>query len=205
MRQAELRRGVAHLRRTEPRLAPAIRRHGTPPLRRSRNHFESLAGSIVHQQLSGHVAGRILGRLSALAPGRSLPSPSALLATPDEALRSAGLSRQKAAALRDLAAHYADGRLSSRRLRGLSDDEIGELLLAVRGIGPWTVDMFLLFALNRLDVLPIGDLGIRKGFQELFGLGELPDAAKMESLSRAWRPYRSLGSWYLWRIADGGA
>jgi DNA-3-methyladenine glycosylase II len=203
MARPELRRGVAHLRRTEPRLARMIRRHGPPPLRRSRNHFESLVRSIVHQQLSGHVAGRILDRLSALAPGRSLPSPPELLTLPDGELQRAGLSRQKTAALRDLAAHYADGRLSSRRFRRFSDEEIGEALLAVRGIGPWTVHMFLLFALNRLDVLPIGDLGIRKGFQALFELSELPDATTMETLSLPWRPYRSLGSWYLWRVADG--
>lgn len=203
MARPELRRGVTHLRRTEPRLARVIRRYGPPPLRRSRNHFESLVGSIVHQQLSGHVAGRILERLSALAPGRPLPSPKTFLRLPGEALQGAGLSRQKTAALRDLAAHYADGRLSSQRFRRLSDEEIGEALLAVRGIGPWTVDMFLLFALNRLDVLPIGDLGIRKGFKELFELSELPNAATMQGLSLRWRPYRSLGCWYLWRVADG--
>jgi DNA-3-methyladenine glycosylase II len=199
---AAIRQGVRHLARVEPRLAPVISQHGDPPLARSRNHFDSLARAIVYQQLSGHVAGRILERLRTLEPGRPFPSPTALLASSADALRAAGLSRQKTAALRDLATHYADGRLSAERLRGLDDGRIAELLLAVRGVGPWTVDMFLIFALNRLDVLPTGDLGIRKGFREIFGLSALPDVESMEGLSRPWRPYRSLASWYLWRVAD---
>ena len=202
MSDAAIRQGVRHLARVEPRLAPVISQHGDPPLARSRNHFDSLARAIVYQQLSGHVAGRILERLRTLEPGRPFPSPTALLASSDDALRAAGLSRQKTAALRDLATHYADGRLSAERLRGLDDGRIAELLLAVRGVGPWTVDMFLIFALNRLDVLPTGDLGIRKGFREIFGLSALPDVESMEGLSRPWRPYRSLASWYLWRVAD---
>jgi DNA-3-methyladenine glycosylase II len=200
--EVAIRQGVRHLARVEPRLAPVISQHGDPPLARSRNHFDSLARAIVYQQLSGHVAGRILERLRTLEPGRPFPSPTALLASSDDALRAAGLSRQKTAALRDLATHYADGRLSAERLRGLDDGRIAELLLAVRGVGPWTVDMFLIFALNRLDVLPTGDLGIRKGFREIFGLSALPDVESMEGLSRPWRPYRSLASWYLWRVAD---
>jgi len=200
----EIQQGARHLASVESRLGPLISLHGEPPLERSRNHFDSLARAIVYQQLSGHVAGRIVERLRALEPGRPFPTPQTLLAASDSALRGAGLSRQKSAALRDLAAHYADGRLSAQRLRGLKDDRIAELLLAVRGVGPWTVDMFLIFALNRLDVLPTGDLGIRKGFREVFGLSALPDVESMEGLSRPWRPYRSLARWYLWRAADTG-
>jgi DNA-3-methyladenine glycosylase II len=195
---------LAHLRRVQPELAPLIDRHGAPPLQPSRDHFQALARSIVSQQLSGVVVRRIAERLGALAGGRRFPSPPALLELSDEALRGAGLSRQKIAALRDLAAHFVDGRLSARALVGRSEEEIAALLTQVRGVGAWTVDMFLIFALNRPDVLPVGDLGIRKGFRELFRMKRLPHPRTMRRLANPWRPHRSVASWYLWRIAEGG-
>ena len=119
-------------------------------------------------------------------------------------LRSAGLSRAKAAYLLDLAAKFDDGTVQPRRFRGASNDEIADSLLAVKGIGQWSVDMFLMFGLCRPDVLPVGDLGVRKGVQGYFDLKELPKADQMAELTESWRPFRSVGSWYMWRVAENG-
>jgi len=164
--------------------------------------FAALVRSIVYQQLSGKAAGTIYGRFTATL-GRRQPNPQSILATAPEKLREAGLSRQKAAYITDLAAKVDGGELSLRRLRHLSDEEVIEQLTRVKGIGRWTAHMFLMFHLGRLDVLPVGDLGIRAGFRDAYGLGELPDAATMEEIAAPWVPYRSVGSWYLWRAQDG--
>jgi DNA-3-methyladenine glycosylase II len=119
-----------------------------------------------------------------------------------DALRAAGLSRQKLAYLRDLAAHFADGRLDARRLARLPDDDLVTAVTAVHGVGVWTAHMLMIFSLGRLDVLPVGDYGVRKGMQRLYRLRELPKAAKMERIGAPWRPYRSIASWYLWRSLD---
>jgi len=199
------RAAAAHLRRVDPALRPWIERHGAPPFRRTRNVFRSLATTILHQQLAGAAAAAIVRRFRALYSGPGFPTAEAVAATPAARLRGAGLSRQKALAVLDLAAHCADGRISARRIRRLPDEGIADLLLAVRGIGPWSVDMFLIFALNRPDVLPLGDLGIRKGMQRHFALDELPDADRMTELADRWRPFRSTACWYLWRIAEAPA
>lgn len=198
----DVRAAVAHLGRADPGLRPWIERHGPPPFRRTRNVFRSLATTILHQQLAGAAAAAIVRRFVALFPGRAFPAPAQVAAMPPERLRGAGLSRQKALAVLDLAEHCADGRISSRRIRALPDEGVAELLTAVRGIGPWSVDMFLMFALGRPDVLPLGDLGIRKGMRRHFGLDELPAGDTMTGLAAPWRPYRSAACWYLWRIAE---
>ena len=166
--------------------------------------FAALTRSIVYQQLSSKAAGTIYGRLTAVL-GRRQPNPRSILGTDLEALRAAGLSRQKAAYIVDLAEKVDSGALSLRRLRFLEDEEVIEELTQVKGIGRWTVHMFLMFHLGRLDVLPVGDLGIRSGFCEVYGLGELPDVATMEAIATPWAPYRSIASWYLWRSQDGEA
>lgn len=191
-------RALRHLRRADPELAPLIRRHGPPGFRRTRDPFGSLARAIVYQQLSGSAAGTIHGRFLDLFGGRS-PTPAELLAVPVDRLRAVGLSRGKASFLHDLAAHFADGRVDPRRFGRASDQEIAAMLMAVKGIGPWSVDMFLMFALTRPDVLPVGDLGVRKGMQLHFRLRTLPDAARMQRLAEPWRPFRSAASWYMWR------
>jgi DNA-3-methyladenine glycosylase II len=191
-----------HLRTVDGKLAHVIDRHGHPTLEPATNAVQSLARAIVSQQLSGKAAQTIWGRVLALYPGQRFPRPSAILATTDAALRGAGLSGAKVAAIKDLAQHVVDKKLVPARLPAASDDEIAAMLLPVRGIGRWSVDMFLMFALARPDVLPVGDLGIRKGMQRHFGLRKLPEAAKMTKLAAPWRPYRSVAAWYMWRLLE---
>lgn len=181
-----------------------ITRHGAPDLRRTRNSFASLGRSIVYQQLSGMAAGTIYGRFLDLFPGRRFPRPDVLLGTPEDTLRGVGLSRAKVAALHDLARKLADGTVQPRRFARMDADALRAVLTQVRGIGPWSVDMFLIFGLLRPDVLPVGDLGVRKGMQSYFGLDVLPGPAQMETLAAPWQPYRSVASWYMWRLVDGG-
>ena len=191
-----------HLRTVDKKLAPLIERHGAPAITPTTDAVRSLARAIVSQQLAGKAADTIWGRLLALYPGAKFPKPAAILATEDDALRGAGLSGAKAAALKDLARHVVEKKLVPARLAEASDAEIATMLLSVRGIGPWSVDMFLMFALARPDVLPVGDLGIRKGMQRHFGLRKLPEADKMTKLAAPWRPYRSVAAWYMWRLLE---
>jgi DNA-3-methyladenine glycosylase II len=193
---------LQHLRTTDQKLAVVIERHGAPTIVPSTDAVRSLARAIVSQQLSGKAAATIWERVVALYPGKRFPRPAAILATPDAALRGAGLSGAKAAALKDLARHVVDKKLVPARLPAATDEEVAAMLLPVRGIGPWSVDMFLMFALVRLDVLPVGDLGIRKGMQQHFGLRKLPEAARMMKLAAPWRPYRSVAAWYMWRLLE---
>ena len=193
---------LQHLRSVDQKLAPVIDRHGHPTLAPTTDAVRSLARAIVSQQLSGKAADTIWGRFVALYPGRRFPRPAAIAATPDAALRGAGLSGAKAAALKDLARHVIERRLIPARLPTASDDEIAAMLLPVRGIGPWSVHMFLMFALARPDVLPVGDLGIRKGMQRHFALRKLPEADRMTRLAAPWRPYRSIAAWYMWRLLE---
>jgi DNA-3-methyladenine glycosylase II len=181
-----------------------IRRHGAPELRRTTNAFASLGRAIVYQQLSGKAAGTIYRRFLALYPGRRFPTPERLLATPIPTLRAAGLSAAKASYLRDLAARFADGTVRPRRFRTAADDAIADMLTQVKGIGRWSVDMFLIFGLNRPDILPVGDLGVRKGMQTYFSLPDLPAPAEMHDLATPWQPFRSIASWYMWRVAENG-
>jgi DNA-3-methyladenine glycosylase II len=163
---------------------------------------QSLARAIVGQQLSGAAARTIWGRVLALYPRKRFPSAAAVLATPDADLRTAGLSGAKTAALKDLARHVVDRHLVPRRLGTATDEEVAAMLLPVRGIGPWSVDMFLMFALARPNVLPVGDLGIRKGMQRHFRLRALPEAERMTKLAAPWQPYRTVASWYMWRLLE---
>jgi DNA-3-methyladenine glycosylase II len=193
---------LQHLREVDDKLAALIERCGSPTLAPTTDAVRSLARAIVSQQLSGKAAATIWERVLALYPGKRFPRPAAILATPDAALRGAGLSGAKAAALKDLARHVVDKKLVPARLPAATDAEVAAMLLPVRGIGPWSVDMFLMFALARLDVLPVGDLGIRKGMQRHFGLRKLPEADRMMKLAAPWRPYRSVAAWYMWRLLE---
>jgi DNA-3-methyladenine glycosylase II len=194
-----------HLAKTDPRFAKLIARARqyemkTTPLVRP---FDALAESIVYQQLSGKAAATIWGRVRALYPSRKWLDPKLVLATLDETLRAAGLSRSKVAALKDLALKTIDGTVPSGRvLARLSDNEIIERLTAVRGIGRWTVEMLLLFDLGRLDVWPVTDYGVRKGFAKTFGRKKLPTPKQLHRLGEKWRPYRSVAAWYFWRALD---
>ena len=193
------------LRTSHPRMAelirPSRRYHITPAV--LIRPFDALAESIAYQQLSGKAAATIFGRVRALYPKRKWLDPEQLLATPDETLRAAGLSRAKTAALKDLAAKTLDGTVpSGRALILMTDDEIITRLTTVRGIGRWTVEMLLLFDLGRLDVWPVDDYGVRKGFAKTFGRRKLPTPKQLMKLGEKWRPYRSVAAWYFWRALD---
>jgi DNA-3-methyladenine glycosylase II len=182
-------------------IARSRRYNITPAL--SIRPFDALAESIAYQQLSGKAAATIFGRVRALYPKRKWLDPEQLLATPDETLRAAGLSRAKTAALKDLAAKTIDGTVpAGRALIRMSDDEIITRLTAVRGIGRWTVEMLLLFDLGRPDVWPVDDYGVQKGFAKTFGRRKLPTPKQLMKVGEKWRPYRSVAAWYFWRALD---
>lgn len=200
----DLAEAASHVAAADPALALVIERVGPCRLEvgRMADPFQALLRAIVYQQISGRAARAIHGRLLALFEPPH-PAPEELLATPKEALRSAGLSRAKAAAAHDLAARVLDGTVPPLEALGeMEEAEILERLTAVRGVGPWTVQMLLLFQLGRPDVLPATDLGVRKGFMYTHGLGALPAPAELMRYGERWRPFRSVASWYLWRAAE---
>jgi DNA-3-methyladenine glycosylase II len=196
-----LERARRSLARRDPVLRPLIRRVGSCGLRRRGDPYGALVRSVLYQQLAGAAAAAIHARLRARFGGRD-PRPGALLAARDAELRAIGLSRQKIAALRSIAEHFDDGRVSGRRLARMGDEEVIECVTQIRGVGVWTAHMLLMFSLGRPDVLPVGDYGIRKGVQNLYGLRELPGRAELERVGERWRPWRSVASWYVWRHAD---
>jgi len=196
---------IAHLKKADLVMARLIDRVGPCPWRpRARaTPFQALVHSVTHQQLNGTAAKTILGRVKALYPGRRFPGPGDILATPEEKLRAAGLSRAKVAAIRDIATHTLSGVVpTSRAIAKLDDAAIVARLTVIRGVGPWTVEMLLMFKLGRLDVLPATDYGVRKGFALTYGLAELPAPAELLAHGEKWRPYRSIAAWYLWRSLD---
>jgi O-6-methylguanine DNA methyltransferase len=199
---AVARAGVRTLRRDD-RLGRLIRRVGSCRLIEHRrvDPFSALVESIIHQQVSMAAGATIFRRLCALT-GR--PTPRRLLAARPAELRAAGLSRQKASYLLDLSAHVASGALPLRQLERMDDERVIDLLTQVRGIGRWSAEMFLIFRLGRLNVLPVDDLGLRKGAQRVYRLRRLPDAERLRKLARPWIPFRSLATWYLWRAQDAG-
>jgi 3-methyladenine DNA glycosylase/8-oxoguanine DNA glycosylase len=166
--------------------------------------FQALVQSVAHQQLNGTAANTILKRVKALYPKRKFPTPDDVLATPDGKLRKAGLSRAKVASIKDIAAKTVEGVVPhTRSFSKMPDTEILERLTTIRGVGPWTVEMLLIFKLGRLDVLPATDFGVRKGFALVFMREELPKPVELLEHGERWRPYRSIASWYLWRGLDG--
>jgi DNA-3-methyladenine glycosylase II len=197
---------LEQLRASDPVMRRLVDEHG--PLdeeerRRGRplEPYGALVRSIVGQQLSTKAARSIYERLTALFDGRT-PTPPELLAADPEDVRSVGLSRPKVAYLRSLAEHVESGELELARLSELPDEEVTEQLTAVKGLGQWTADMFLIFHLGRPDVLPVGDLGVRRAVERAYGLPDLPDAAQLTEIGEPWRPHRSLASLYLWRSLD---
>jgi 3-methyladenine DNA glycosylase/8-oxoguanine DNA glycosylase len=197
---------IRHLTAADPELGLIIGRTPAFSVRPTRRQslFAALLESIVYQQLSGKAAETILGRVVALFRPRRFPRPEDLVAVPDARLRAAGLSRNKTAALKDLARHTLEGTVPPlARAHAMTDEELIERLTAVRGVGRWTVEMLLIFRLGRPDVLPVGDLGVRKGFRRAFGMRRLPAPVTITRRAERWRPYRSVASWYLWRAAEG--
>lgn len=163
--------------------------------------FGSIARSITYQQISGKAASAIYARFAALFP-RKTPTPARLLKLSDTQLRACGYSSQKIAYLRDAARKFRDGTVNPRRFPKMTSEEIIEHFVQIKGVGVWTAHMVLIFTLHRLDILPTGDLGIRKGFQKVYRLKSLPSPAEMEKLALPWRAHASVASWYLWRVAD---
>jgi DNA-3-methyladenine glycosylase II len=202
-RGASARAAIAHLRAADPLLGGLIDALGPLPDGREgrpdrEDHYGALVRSIVGQQLSVLAARAIYGRLTARFGGRP-PTPAELLAADAEELRAAaGLSRAKVSFLRSLAEHVVSGELELERLDELPDEEVISELVAVKGLGVWTAQMFLMFHLERPDVLPTGDLGIRRAFERLYSLPGLPEAAEMERIAEPWRPHRTLACRYLW-------
>lgn len=195
---------MRELSRRDPKLAKVIRQVGAFPTEKQKPQppFESLMRSIVYQQLAGKAAATIFGRVKALG-ANGFPTPEEMLAMGDDRLRGAGLSRQKIAAVKDLAAKTLDGTVPELAvLRGMNPEDIVERLTQVRGIGEWSVQMFLMFRLGHPDVLPIRDLGIQKGFQIVYGKRKTPKPKIILEFGELWRPYRSIASWYLWRAVD---
>jgi DNA-3-methyladenine glycosylase II len=189
------------LMRRDPILATAIKRIGPCGMagRQRKDHLSALVGAIVSQQLSTKAAATIYGRFVALFPEGDPLNASAINAQSDAALRGVGLSGQKVGYLRDLAARIADGRLNLDELETLPDEGVIERLVAVKGFGRWTAEMFLMFRLHRPDVLPAGDLGIVNAIHRLYKLRKRPDAKRIVKIGEVWRPYRSVASWYLWQ------
>ena len=198
---------LQHLRQADPKLRELIDAFGSPDDvlrrrgRRPSDSYGALLRAIVGQQLSSKAARTIFERLCAQFDDRT-PTPRELLDADPERLREAGLSRAKVAYLRDLAEHVEDGELDLDRLGELPDEEVASRLIAIKGLGRWTVDMFLIFHLGRPDILPVGDLGIRRAAQLTYGLDDLPDAPELERIAEPWRPHRSLACLYLWRSLD---
>jgi DNA-3-methyladenine glycosylase II len=186
----------------DPVIARLLADTGPPRLRRPQeSRFSALVRAIVYQQLAGPAAAAIHGRLIAALDG--VPQPEVLIALSDESLRAAGLSANKVASLRDLATKVLDGTvvLAPQRLARQTDEEVKSRLSTVRGIGPWTADMFLLFQLRRLDVWPTGDLGVRRGYGLAWNV-PMPTARELEPLGEIYRPYRSVAAWYCWRAVE---
>jgi DNA-3-methyladenine glycosylase II len=197
-----MKRALQHLRK-DPILAKIIDRVGPYGIQFREPNFETLVKSIVYQQLSGRVASVIFGRLSSAVAGNI--TPAAILKLRPSRMRALGLSTQKTAYIRDLARHTRDGRVTFEDLADLADDLVIERLTQVKGIGVWTVHMFLIFALRRPDVLPTGDLGVRNAIRRAYELEALPTPGEMEDMAAVWRPYCSVASWYLWRSLEGDA
>jgi DNA-3-methyladenine glycosylase II len=198
MRSSE---ALRHLAAADQRLAKVILAVGECTIKVGGEPFQSLVESIIYQQLAGKAADAIYGRFLNLYGG-SFPSPGQLLSKSDADFRSCGLSGRKTAYIKDLALHIIEGRLALDKLPLLTDEQVIQQLTAVRGIGRWTAEMFLIFCLGRPDILPVQDLGLRKAIQKTYCLHELPSPDAMNKITDRWRPYRSIATWYLWKSLE---
>jgi DNA-3-methyladenine glycosylase II len=196
-----MRSALQHLKKSDPVMAAIIQRVGKFTLKYSEPSFETLARSIVYQQLSGRVASVIYGRLLAAA-GEERLTPAGVMKLRPERMRKVGLSGQKTLYIRELAKHTRRGSVIFENLPGFDDTGVIEHLTRVKGIGVWTAQMFLMFALRRPDVLPVADLGIRTAIKKAYELEDLPKAPEMEKIAAAWKPHTSIACWYLWRSLE---
>jgi DNA-3-methyladenine glycosylase II len=199
-----LTQAAASLTKNDPVLAPIIASAGLPNIIPNKNYYQELVESIISQQLSVKAAATILKRFLELFPEVDFPAPDQILQKDIEQLRAVGLSRQKASYIQDLASKVIEGEVRFNHLDARSNDEIIAELTQIKGVGVWTVHMFLLFCMGRLDVLPTGDLGIKNGIHKLYNLKEKPTPEEMETIAREnnWHPYESVASWYIWHSLD---
>jgi DNA-3-methyladenine glycosylase II len=200
--QQELEAAQKHLAANDPVMAGLIETFGTPDINPHGDHYKQLLGSIIGQQLSVKAAASIRGRVLDFFGGQ--PTPQQLIDADKEKLRGFGLSYAKVNYVKDLAQHIIDGRLDMKHVSSLPNDELIDQLVAVKGIGVWSAHMFMIFGLGRLDILPVGDLGVRKGAMQLYKLRQLPSPARLEKLAKqnGWTPYQSIAAWYLWQSLD---
>ncbi|MCW5980718.1 MAG: DNA-3-methyladenine glycosylase 2 family protein [Bryobacteraceae bacterium] len=205
MHPVSVEKAIRRLRRADPVLRRLIDELGPYGIQYSPPDFATMARCIVYQQLSGKVALTIYRRLEQAASNGSPMSPRSVLELEAGALRAAGLSGRKIEYLRELAGKCCDGTLDLAALENASDEEVMRALTALRGVGAWTVHMYLIFALRRLDVLPAGDLGIRAAIRRAYGLDTLPSPSDVERMGQRWRPYATVAAWYLWRSLGDGA
>jgi DNA-3-methyladenine glycosylase II len=196
-----MKKAINHLRKADPVLASIIERVGPYAMQYREPVFQTLVRSIVYQQLSGKAALTIFNRLLAAAKTEPV-TPEAILKLRPQKMRTLGLSQQKVTYIRELARMTRDGEIQFERLDKLEDADVVAHLTRVKGVGVWTVHMFLMFALRRPDVLPVGDLGVRMAMKKAYGLAELPTPVEMEKIAASWRPWSSVASWYLWRSLE---
>ncbi len=182
----------------DPKLAKIIKQVGDYNVKITKNRYQSLVEAIIAQQLSGAAAGAILKKFKKLYKAK-FPKPIEVIKTSDSKLRSAGLSKMKVSYIKDLSKKIEKNQLNMRKISTQNDEYVIEQLTSVRGIGRWTAEMFLIFSLGRLDILPVGDLGLKKGIQLMHSFNELPNEKEIELLAESWRPYRTVATWYLWK------
>ena len=195
-------KGLKHLKQADKKMGRLIAEFEKPEFKKDLNYFEALVRAIVYQQLSGKAAATIYKRFKNLFIKNKYPSPIMVMERSHEELRSVGLSNQKASYVHNIANAFYTGTVP-KDIDIIDDNEVIECLTTIKGVGPWTAEMFLMFTLNRPDVFPVTDLGIQKGFQLFFQLDKLPRPDQMMEKAESWRPYRTLASWYLWRIVEG--
>mgnify|MGYP000607331882 FL=1 len=195
-------KGLKHLKKVDEKMGRLIVEFEKPEFKKDSNYFEALVRAIVYQQLSGKAAATIYKRFKNLFPENKHFTPIMVKERSHEELRSAGLSNQKASYIHNIANAFYTGAIP-KDIDTIGDNEVIECLTIIKGVGPWTAKMFLMFTLNRPDVFPVTDLGIQKGFQLFFQFDVLPSTKKMMEIAEAWRPYRTLASWYLWRLVEG--
>lgn len=192
---------LEHFDRRDPVIADLVREIGPFELKKNRKYFQVLCKAIISQQISTKAAESITTRFWQLFDGHA-PKPQTVLEMPETTLRGAGLSRQKVAYMKDLGKHFVEKTIRPHRMPYLSNEEVIKQLISVYGIGQWTAEMFLIFSLNRMDVLPVADLGLQIAIQKLYGMKSRPTAKKIRSLGKKWHPLETVATWYGWRKLD---